>query len=78
MYGTISNELRSLAEEMLKKISPHSRNGKAKDFVDAEFFAARAEKEFEYYRQLYPQMNAKSEIRSDIVGLMVASGPRTC
>jgi uncharacterized protein (TIGR02421 family) len=42
--------------------------------VDAESFAERAEKEFEYYRKFYPQMSAKVEIRNDIVGLMVASG----
>jgi uncharacterized protein (TIGR02421 family) len=74
LYGSINSELRILAEEMLRKISPYSRNGVGKDLVDAEIFAARAEKEFEYYRQFYPQMNAKSEIRSDIVGLMVVSG----
>ncbi len=74
LYGGINDDLRSLSEEMLRKISPHSRNGLGKDFLDAEMFAARAESEFEYYRQIYPQMRAKSEIRTDIVGLMVASG----
>jgi uncharacterized protein (TIGR02421 family) len=74
LYGGISNELKSLAEEMLLRINPHSRNGLKKDFVDAETFAERAEKEFQYYRQQYPLMTAKTEIRSDIVGLMVVSG----
>ncbi len=74
LYGGISNELKSLAEEMLRRISPRSRNGRKMDYVNAEGFAARAEKEFQYYREQYPLMKAKPEIRSDIVGLMVVSG----
>lgn len=74
LYGGISEGLRSLAEEMLREINPHSRNGYRQDFVDAESFAIKAENEFEYYRNKYPEMNAKVEIRDDIVGLMVVSG----
>jgi uncharacterized protein (TIGR02421 family) len=74
LYGGISSELRTLAEEMIRQISPHSRNGKQKDLINAESFAKRAENEFEYYRQLYPSFASKVELRDDIVGLMVVSG----
>jgi uncharacterized protein (TIGR02421 family) len=42
--------------------------------VTAEKFAKRAQAEFEFFRQQYPEMAAKVEIRDDIVGLMVVSG----
>ena len=74
LYGGISKELKNLAENILETVNPHSRNGKSKGFVNAQTFARRAMQEFEYYRQQYPDMAAKVEIRNDIVGLMVASG----
>lgn len=74
LYGGISEELRNLAKEMLVKIKPHSRNGNKKKLIGAADFANRANSEFELYRQIYPEMAAKVEIREDIVGLMVASG----
>ena len=74
LYGGISVELKSLAEEILMKVKPYSRNSKSKGFVDAQTFVTRAEQEFEFYKQQYPDMAAKVEIRDDIVGLMVAAG----
>ncbi len=75
LYGGISAELKRLAEEILNTLSPHRRrNGIKREFVNAEQFFNRAEQEMEYYRAIYPAMQAKVEIRNDIVGLMVASG----
>jgi len=74
LYGGVSDELKTLAEKLMKKIKPHSHNGQKKDFLDAETFAKRALTEFEFFRQQYPDMVAKVEIRDDIVGLMVVSG----
>ena len=74
LYGGISEELKILAEKILQRVSPHSRNSISKSFVDAQTFANRAMQEFEHYRNQYPEMKAKVEIRNDIVGLMVASG----
>ena len=74
LYGGISEELKNLANNILVKIKPHSRNRNIKKFVNAIDFAKRANSEFDIYRQVYPEMAAKTEIREDIVGLMVASG----
>lgn len=74
LYGKISSELSALAEEMLGKINPHSRNRHRKEYIDVQTFARRAEAEFEYFKKQYPAMAAKVEIRDDIVGLMVVSG----
>ena len=74
LYGGISEKMKMLAEKILETVKPHGRNNKGGVFVDAQTFAARAELEFEYFRQQYPGMAAKVEIRNDIVGLMVASG----
>lgn len=74
LYGGISNSLRSLAEEILQKINPHSRNHSQKEFVDAIEFRRIALKEFDYYRKFYSGLAARVEIRRDIVGFMVVSG----
>jgi uncharacterized protein (TIGR02421 family) len=74
LYGGISDEMRMLAEKLLQKIKPHSHNGRKKEILDAEAFAVRVLNEFEIYKQQYPEMAAKVEIRDDIVGLMVVSG----
>ncbi len=74
LYGGVSDELRTLAEKLMQKIKPHSHNGRKKEIVDAEAFAKRVLNEFEIYKQQYPDMAAKVEIRDDIVGLMVVSG----
>ena len=74
LYGGISAELKRLAVQILNTLRPHRRNGMKREFVNAEQFYKRAEEEMEYYRAEYPAMQAKVEIRNDIVGLMVASG----
>jgi uncharacterized protein (TIGR02421 family) len=74
LYGGINQELLSLAQEMLRRIRPHSRNGVRKEYFNAETFARKAEEEFSYYREKYPAFASRVEIRDDIVGLMVVSG----
>ena len=74
LYGGVSDELRTLAEKLLQKIRPHSQNGRKKEIVGAEAFVNRVLDEFEFFKQQYPDMAAKVEIRDDIVGLMVVSG----
>jgi len=43
--------------------------------VDAESFAKYAEKEIEYYKRIYPEIDSRVEVRDDIVaGAMVSGG----
>lgn len=74
LYGGVNDDLRILAEKLIQKIKPHSHNGKKKEIIDAEAFSKRVLNEFEIFKQQYPDMAAKVEIRDDIVGMMVASG----
>ena len=42
--------------------------------LEAKEFAERAQAEVDYYRQLFPALTAKVQVRDDTVGLMVARG----
>jgi uncharacterized protein (TIGR02421 family) len=74
LSGGVSDELRQLAEEILHKISPRSRENSGGKRLNAKAFAQRASAEIEYYRHMYPDLSAKVQIRDDTVGLMVSQG----
>ena len=74
LYGRLRNEFVNTAKTLLLKISKDDANNSEKGSLDASQFAKRAEEEIEYYRQIYPLMSAKVEIREDIIGLMVSKG----
>ncbi len=72
LFPPVEDELLSLAEEILNAEKPSANSGEK---LGAEQVAEIARREVEYYRNLYPEMTAKVEIREDTPsGLMVSSG----
>ncbi len=74
LFGGVSDALRQLAEEILHKISPRSRENSRGGHLNAAVFADRARAEIEYYRQIAPNLSVTVQVRDDIVGLMVSHG----
>jgi uncharacterized protein (TIGR02421 family) len=74
IYGRVDDTLLELAYSLLSTISPRSRESARGGYLNASEFAERAEAEFAYYRQAYPDMSAAVQIRSDVTGLMVSRG----
>lgn len=74
LFGGVSRDLANLANDILRKLPPHSRDDTAKNAVNAVAFADRAKGEIEFYRQTYPELSSRVEIRDDITGLMVSQG----
>jgi uncharacterized protein (TIGR02421 family) len=73
LYGHMRASLLERALEILTEVSPTTAPG-PKARVKAAEFAARAEDEFEHYRELYPEFRSEVQIRPDLMGLMVSSG----
>ncbi len=74
LFGGVSAELEKTANLILETLPPRSRERSGKVLLRAADFAAAAEREIEYYRELYPAFSAKVQVRDDIVGLMVSQG----
>jgi uncharacterized protein (TIGR02421 family) len=74
IFGGVNAPQMSLAEEVLDKISARSREDSGQKTLDAFQFAKRAEQEIEYFRESFPEISARVELRDDISGLMVSRG----
>ncbi len=74
LYGELGKDLTDLANLILDRLSPHSREAAGSKRVNAAFFAERARKEIELYREIYPDIQSRVIIRDDITGLMVSRG----
>ncbi len=74
LYGKITKELVKLANNILIKIPPRTRESGAGHLINALEFALRAKEEIGYYRNSYPPFTSKVQVRDDIVGLMVSRG----
>ena len=74
LFGGVSDSLKRLASEILKNVSPHSREMKSSGTLNAGSFAELAQKEIDYYRERYPDLEGTVQVRDDIVGLMVSKG----
>jgi len=75
IYGDVERELLETAKDILTAISQLQPKERVKEMVDAVTFARAAKKEISYYKQIYPSVDAKVEIRDDIAsGAMVSSG----
>ncbi|TFH25557.1 MAG: DUF1704 domain-containing protein [Bacteroidia bacterium] len=74
LYGEIDDKLLELAKNILKKISPHSRETGAKKMINAKIFAERARQEIGLYRETFPDIASKVLIREDTAGLLVSHG----
>ena len=74
LYGKVTNELVKLANSILTKIPPRSREGGAARLINANEFAERARIEVNYYKKTYSDFTSKVFVRNDTVGLMVSRG----
>ena len=74
LYGTVSDELAVLAEEILRKIPAGKRSGSKDGHLNAEEFAQCASAELEHYHQLDPTFSSSVEIRGDVFSVMVSHG----
>ncbi|MCB0746160.1 MAG: DUF1704 domain-containing protein [Ignavibacteriae bacterium] len=74
LYGELTTELKSLALKILENTSAHRKEPIDNTYFDCNSFAQRAEEELNYYKQFFPELNSKVQIREDITGLMVSKG----
>ena len=74
LFGKIDESLLKVAQDILAKLSPRSRAASAKNSLNAKEFAKHAWTELEYYKQFYPGLSSRVEVRVDTVGLMVSRG----
>ncbi|WP_415405492.1 flavohemoglobin expression-modulating QEGLA motif protein [Sulfurovum sp. CS9] len=75
IYGDIDRELLETSKDILTAISKLQPKERVKEMVDAVAFARAAKDEISYYKQIYPSVDAKVEIRDDIAsGAMVSGG----
>ena len=74
LYGEISTELKSHALYILENTLAHRKEPIDNTYFDCNLFAQRAEDELNYYKQFFPELPSKVQIRDDITGLMVSRG----
>lgn len=75
LFGGVNDELLELATDLLELLpSGGARRAEAERKINAEEFARRAEKEFEFYRQVSPDFKATTRISSEVSGLIVSRG----
>lgn len=75
LYGEIDDSLVQVAEDVVSRIRPRSRERTPRSFLNATEFSSRVESEFQYYREMYPALSASVQIRDDMYsGLMVSRG----
>lgn len=74
LYGNISDNLFNLSKNILQVLPARSREHSQTGYLNAEEFADIAVSEIEYYKQFYPSLSSRVQIRDDVVGLMVSRG----
>jgi len=72
LYSSVDKDLYETAKFLLKEIAPED-NSEVR-WADCHELAAKCRKEIEYYKEFYPEMNSKVEIKHDIVGMLVSNG----
>ncbi|MHA1559645.1 MAG: flavohemoglobin expression-modulating QEGLA motif protein [Alphaproteobacteria bacterium] len=72
VFGRPDNDLVATSHRMLERLAPGEPGGGGS--VDATQFAERAEMEIAHYREAWPDLPARVEIRDDVPGLMVSRG----
>ncbi len=73
LFGGVQDDLYQLAKELLARLSGPARREKGAT-LNAEEFARRCNKEFEFYRQQFAGFRAETEVDDDINGLIVSRG----
>lgn len=75
LYGRVGSGLASLADKILEKIPPRTRDGAGGGRLDANAFADLARAEVARYREQWPEFTAGVEVRRDLgSGLLVTGG----
>ena len=75
LYGELDDNLVRLARTLLETLPSRTRDDASAEMVDANAFALKARAELDYYRQQYPELPAKVQVRDDLFsGLMVSRG----
>jgi uncharacterized protein (TIGR02421 family) len=75
LYGDVDDTLLDVAEQLLDRIPPRSRDSSRGGRLDSTAFGALAREEIEYYHRQYPEVKATVQVRSDLpAGLMVSRG----
>ena len=75
LYGGVEDDLKELADQLIERLPPRTREDSKSGHVDAVVFAKRAEEEIAYYRQRWPDLDARVHLREDLGGsLMVSRG----
>lgn len=75
VYGGVEPSLLEIAKAMMDAIASVSVDPAPKETVDAVEMARAARREIAWYKTIYPDMNAKVEVRDDIAsGAMVSNG----
>ncbi|KAA3620039.1 MAG: flavohemoglobin expression-modulating QEGLA motif protein [Calditrichaeota bacterium] len=74
LYGAVKAPLLNLANELLEKLPPRSRDESSGKSVDAKTFAALAMQELSTFHNILPESQNKVMVRDDINGLMVSQG----
>ena len=74
IFGSPDEELHSIARQIIETIPRRSRRPAGVSNLSAIEFAAMAEAELNILREIYPTLEARVRIRSDISGVMVSKG----
>jgi uncharacterized protein (TIGR02421 family) len=71
LYGAIEEEVLEGAKEILNAYPKGDSPSEIEKFNSYDF-AEHAQKEIDYYQELFPKLNLSLEIRSDVAGIMVS------
>jgi uncharacterized protein (TIGR02421 family) len=75
VFGQADPELVRVAEQIMEQCPPRTRDDARYGFLDARSFADRAEEEITFYREQWPEVEARVHVRNDIGrALMVSNG----
>ncbi len=73
LFGGVKDRLLALAQSLLQQLAG-KKDREEGPKVDADAFAKRAEAEIEFYRQGFPDFNARVVVTDDVSGLIVSRG----
>ena len=74
VYGGVPDALLDVAQDILDRVPPRSRDESMRSTIDATGFALRAQAELDYYRRQSPDVLSRVEIRDDVSALTVSRG----
>ncbi|NTV38612.1 MAG: DUF1704 domain-containing protein [Demequinaceae bacterium] len=74
VYGGVPDSLLAVAEDILDRVPPRSRDESMRSTIDAGEFASRARAEIDYYRSQSSEVVSTVEIRPDVSALTVSRG----